>query len=496
MFGWKGTDWEKQQEQSQRAEGGQCQKEEKVFQEKLAHMVRQTEPDRIQKERIWEKIVEKRRPKQFLPIRAVCAAACMLLVCLGGVIGVNAATGGAFLESVRGFCGLPVQQQEVAKETLALPNEVYAPRLVACSEDYVVFANERGLAIYSWEQDSLIAVLDLQEIECNYLNADTIETQIFMKNNILYIFNQRKSGKTDSPETEGISNKVGLAYTYDMRKAGEQKALQSVESAGQRTSIQKNWETYRRRHIRDTFDMLQDKAMDLNELIEDDEKYYSETCIVWENMAGNKLASFLVGTRENEYTLYNCSLKDYALEAKRLSVETVSAKKDVKPEGLPKFHYTGKNKVLAAACEEALKNEEGYYMEEGGVFIPAPVIFDTAEDDGDIIVFCNLWGFGYYQNGNTLHCVSGGEENARLRLTPDGNGGYKVTERLKARDGALQAGDLKKFCKGYPVSPDIYFDDEAHDRVRKKLIRMYVKDNHLDIQYYKDYGWDPVAIFD
>lgn len=27
-----------------------------------------------------------------------------------------------------------------------------------------------------------------------------------------------------------------------------------------------------------------------------------------------------------------------------------------------------------------------------------------------------------------------------------------------------------------------------------KTLRQYVKDNHLDIKYYKPYGWDPVDI--
>ena len=35
---------------------------------------------------------------------------------------------------------------------------------------------------------------------------------------------------------------------------------------------------------------------------------------------------------------------------------------------------------------------------------------------------------------------------------------------------------------------------EAHKKICIKMLRDYVKQNHLDIQYYKDYGWDPVAL--
>lgn len=59
----------------------------------------------------------------------------MIAVCLLTGVGVNAATDGALLDSIREFCGLPVQQKKTADEGLKLKNEVYAPELAGCSEN-------------------------------------------------------------------------------------------------------------------------------------------------------------------------------------------------------------------------------------------------------------------------------------------------------------------------------------------------------------------------
>ena len=44
----------------------------------------------------------------------------------------------------------------------------------------------------------------------------------------------------------------------------------------------------------------------------------------------------------------------------------------------------------------------------------------------------------------------------------------------------------------------MYFDyqPERDKEIREEYIRMYVTDNNLSVEYYKDYGWDPVKLFD
>ncbi|MDE5777641.1 MAG: hypothetical protein K2I10_03915, partial [Lachnospiraceae bacterium] len=158
--------------------------DEELLREKMAHMIDQMEPDNMQMERIWEQTIEKNKQNHYPSIRAACIVIGMLLLCLCGTVSVNAATDGAFFESIRKLCGLSEHQQQVAEEAVALPNVVYAPKLAACSIKYIVFANERALMIYDRRIGELAAALDLQEIDCNYFNADTIETCIFMEDDI------------------------------------------------------------------------------------------------------------------------------------------------------------------------------------------------------------------------------------------------------------------------------------------------------------------------
>lgn len=137
-------------------------------------------------------------------------------------------------------------------------------------------------------------------------------------------------------------------------------------------------------------------------------------------------------------------------------------------------------------------------MTDGGVFIPAPVVLDTVSEGNTLVVFCFMDGYGYYRNGNTLNCESGGCSAARLKLEKQEDGTYKVVEHLTAGDGSDYGEDIESFCKGYPVSERMYFRDDIsklREDIRRELIRMYVENNGLDIRYYKDYGWDPVELF-
>ena len=37
-------------------------------------------------------------------------------------------------------------------------------------------------------------------------------------------------------------------------------------------------------------------------------------------------------------------------------------------------------------------------------------------------------------------------------------------------------------------------DEKVREELRAQIIANYVAANNLDIKYYKDYGWDPVAL--
>ena len=49
--------------------------------------------------------------------------------------------------------------------------------------------------------------------------------------------------------------------------------------------------------------------------------------------------------------------------------------------------------------------------------------------------------------------------------------------------------------EGFPGLYEMYFaGDSIDEKVRKEAINDYVLSNGLGIDYYKDYGWDPVAL--
>ncbi|MCM1283298.1 MAG: hypothetical protein NC180_07340 [Muribaculaceae bacterium] len=466
---------------------------EEELSRRFTHMMEQTGPTKLQRESVWEKITGK-ETKRHPVVRAALVAACTFAIFLVGTMGVNAATDGALLESVKEFCGLSEKQQEVAKETLAMPQEVYAPVLAAVSEEYLVFANERGLMVYDRTIEALTAVLDLQELECNYFNADTMRTCVYVEDHRLCFFNR----KWDVESGEEIPGSYTSAYVYDLSLAGQEEALRKTEEPSELAAVRRGWERYEADCIRDTFDEMQNRPMDINELFATGRIAYSENCICWTDAAGVKQLSFLVVTRDNVYILYTRPEDSMELAEDTLAIETEE------PDGeqaLPEFHYSGEDEIMAALCEEArLEEEKYYYNEENYVFIPAPQIFAVVEDGDDRLVFCMFSIYGYYRNGNTLNCDSGGRGPARIRLTPGENGAYTVTEHIHAQDGGGYMESIEEFCEPYSVSPDIFNYTETFEaddkQLRKEMIQMYAKDNGLDIKYYKDYGWDPVPVWE
>ncbi len=122
---------------------------------------------------------------------AALAGTCVIAVCLLTGVGVNATTDGV-IDSIREFCGLPVQQKKAADEGLKLKNEVYAPELAGCSEKYVVFANERALMVYGRQEKSASGGTGSAAMDCNYFNTDSIHTRVLLQKDTIYIFNEKK----------------------------------------------------------------------------------------------------------------------------------------------------------------------------------------------------------------------------------------------------------------------------------------------------------------
>lgn len=457
------------------------------LEKQLKNTIGQLEPDAEQTDRIWRGVQKRaqHKKKKFPVFRVAAAGMCVLALCVVTGAGVNAATDGAFFESVRAFVGMSEQQKKVADEGITVgrrDSNVFADPLVACSDAYIVFANERGLMIYGREEKAMLAALDLQALDCNYFNADTIVTHVMMQDDLLYIFNEYK----DKDTTE--------AYTYDLTQVGQEQALNRVDDTAEIARIQKNWKKYAKEHCKDTFDTIPAAQGDWGEARD---LRFSEDCITWTDDRGVEWISSLLTYDDGTYKLYSCEAEtptEAKTEILNLTVATDSEKQWI----LPDFEYTGEDTLLKTICDYMCDESAKWgYDAKSGVYIPDPCIYATVTKEDEITVFAHLFSYTYKQNGNALNCESGGGQTVRLKLKTDGNGGYTVKECLSAGDGTEYARDVRKFCKGYDISPEKFMQSASDDKeIRKELVKMYVDNNGLDIKYIKDFGWDPIPLDD
>ena len=485
--------------------------EQEMWEEDLKQAIHQITPDAQQKEQMWDRLqhtisengtqkqtteVTPWRPRSRKTLAAAFAGTCVIAVCLVTGVGVNAATDGALFQSIREFCGLPAQQKKAADEGLQLKNEVYAPELTGCSAKYVGFANERALMVYGRQEKKLLAALDLQALDCNYFNTDRVHTRVLLKGEQIYLFNE-KNGQQPAQ-----------MYVYDLGKTDTSDALSMTEDVHELETIYQEWKTFSKDNMLETFSNMADGDY-WNRLIDagkdgKETGTYSQQCIVWTDEEDSQYRSALVIIGGNDYELYSCPVDDIEkISKEKLLVQTYSeemhteASSETSPQDLPEFSYQGNDEVMKMVCDYMMqtKEEEGYDLENGNIYVPEPVIVKTVKEGKDLVVFGNFWSSTYYRNGNTLMSDSGGEVPARLRFTPDGNGGYAMKEKIVASDGADYEKSIRAFCKGYPVDPRKLMDShDAWTKVRKEQLSNYVRQNQLDIEYYKDYGWDPVKL--
>ena len=471
-----------------------------------------------------------------------------LIVCLTfGGMAVDSASGGTVKAAIHEVSErvqtvishfLSEKDVKVADEMISLPIAVYASDLVGIDRDYLVLANERALLVYDRNQDAVVAVLDLQQMDCNYLNANSIATRIFMDGGKLYLFNETG---IDQELPEGASAPLPeFAYIYDLSGLSAQET--TLTAAEIQDQVQKlndesisgndvendpfltyttepdeirqifdRWEHDAKDQFIDTFQEFQDADFLDADYEKEHDTSYSVNSLYWSDSSGKNILSCLVVDSESNYELYSKQPDGTIISGKlNMTVIDTPAAADsdtgasddtaqaADPNQLPAFSYSGDDAIMATLCEylNQLDARNMYAHEANSVYIPTPVIYGTEKSGDDIYVFCNLWSYWYYRNGNTLECESGGEAPARLLLHPSSDvaNGYEVIEDLRTGDGAEYADGIKKFCEGFPGMADKYFDSGKPDDTRTELIRMYVQDNDLDIKYYKDYGWDPVLV--
>ena len=324
----------------------------------------------------------------------------------------------------------------------------------------------------------------------------------FLMLNCILFINEQNSGRNTLASRKQIElynclldeyneykdeTKTSQVYRYDLTKAGQENALSMVYDATEIETIQKKCKKFAANR-KDTFDSI---PLAQGEWNGSEKLKYSEESLVWTNQNGDKQLSCMLTLADGTYQLYTCSLKDRT-DGKTETLALHQTEDIRETQKLPTFAYTGNDKIMKTLCDYMCSQDYGY---SGEVYIPAPVVYKTVEEDDCVVVFANLWSFTYNPNGNTLDCEGGGEQPSRLKLKLDKKGGYTVQEHLEAGDGAEYQKDIEAFCNGYPVSVSKFTEEgKNYEKIRKELVKMYVDDHGLDFKYYKDYGWDPVSL--
>lgn len=436
--------------------------------------------DKIWKNIEWNMSHEKGQKHKNDPIaKYMLRVAVIVIVIVSSGIGIDAAAGGKLLSKVKDTIMISQGNQSVVSVTENMQQrgiDVYAPDIEYIDDTYVVFGNQRGVTVYNHKKGKIAGTIDTQEIGCIYFNSNEYMSHILKVENELILFNS----KGQIP--------YGSYYKYFIEDIGAEYSVK--ETGSQKDELQMLYELWeeKQKEYHDTFEMFSEVAL-LNDYVSEKNGAYSERSIQWRNEEGTKLISYL--TVDEEGYAINTYNKNKELLDKAVLILENSETEEVM---LPTFVYTGTDKAIQAIWDD-YQEDVIASMEMGEVLIPAFIIVKKVEKEDELLVFGNFWTHGFVLNGNILEESSGGENIACFHLKEIENG-YEVIEVEEAQDGSDYEESIKAFTKGYPgVYLKLMNGSASREDAIREYLRMYVESNQLDIQYYKEYGWDPVKIF-
>ena len=160
----------------------------------------------------------------------------------------------------------------------------------------------------------------------------------------------------------------------------------------------------------------------------------------------------------------------------------------------PEFHYTGEDPYLETIWVYFQENY-GQYYEKTDISVPSFLILDEDDSDPDDI---KVWGvfslFNYDVEGKTLLNLSGGDYPGLVHLKADGDS-FEVTGIDLVEDGMDYSSSVNQiFGEKEGLAEKFWNSDEKQEEARADFLKMYIRDNNLDIDAYQDYGWDPVPL--
>lgn len=454
------------------------------------------------KELLWQQIaVQIDKPKKSHLKQRLMKAAIILIAAAGLFCTINKISAGKLINA------LSVLWQTDQKSSQIINNmtdfhvtldSVYAPEIIEYSEKRVIFAGTFGLVIYDRESRQVTGTIDLQAIECNYFNANTLETKFLLIGNDLTIYNQK-------------NKKVyGNYYRYDLSQCGTSgkiTALLPMESKKADVSLKTAWNKLNKGRYSHTFEQYKN----CRTLFLERGALYSENSFIWEKDKNNIFDICLALIPDENYTGYSIVLykkghNNSAITQEPLFIQAVESPK--KTTVLPQYREENASKLKQTVISCFYQNPslyEGYCfgssvkshtVDTSGGDVAIPIIKIAAVDKkgSKVKILGSFYWFSFELSGKTLYESNMGGGPAVMYLKKV-RGEYQVEKTVCPRDGSFYQKDLVTLFNGdeKAVSDFISSSKNLHKEIGKTL-QKYVTANSLDITYYKPFGWEPEKI--
>ncbi len=384
-------------------------------------------------------------------------------------------------------------KEKVVGEAMKLMQKMgaYAPDLCAINEDYLAFTNLQGMVIYDRENGKVASVIDLQELDCNNFDSDSRFTRILPTDNGMILFNE-KAGKTED-----------TYYKVSFQDGLEKPEITRCSQKETGKDLKRRYSSYQSDVVRETDWNLAEKNL------YSERDLYSRNSLCWQ--AGQeKNRSFLgIHTESSEddkcyYIVLHEDRNTGKVTREKLNIDLEWERND--GDKLPEFTYRGKDEIRSAIYNHLMAGDaySVIYQEEdeqeGSICIPfIQYHYGTVKKKDKIVMFCAINTCSYIKTGDILEEMGGSVRDAKIVLEKN-NGSYTVKQiDVVKGDGAKHFPALKKVLKGYPELIQDYLDFDFNKpytfrKEQRHVIRQYVKNNGLDIKYFKAYGWDKVKL--
>lgn len=368
----------------------------------------------------------------------------------------------------------------------------YAPDLLVCNKDYLAFANLRGMVIYDCKNDQVASVIDLQEIDSNNFYSHSRHTRVIPTDYGMLLLNERAGEVED------------VYYSVSFREGLDSPELTRCECEEQEgKELLKRYQKYQKASMEETsYRYVHSQTAR--------ESFYSEYSINWQDDSGARRKSCLlveysdVVQKKIYYSVLSKNAQTGESEKEKLNISVSVAEASQGTVAQKRFVYTGRDEVKRAVCNYITDIAETDFGETDfheAYNILIPVIqaeYGRFQKGKSLVCFMAVFVEDWRVTGNLLNAQAGGQFYAKFVLDREGDG-YRVRKMKIAKgDGAMLQPSILRLMKGYPAARQKYlqggWDRERIKKETKKMIRMYVRQNGLDIKYYKEFGWNKVKI--